>query len=107
MTGIAAECPECGPTVLRRAEPLLDGTPVSMCVICRRIDIDRAWRGTAAPDLRDLIADTIETAESRWEFESDASRESRAYVDPGPRLKYVAQAVLDELSNFLPKQETK
>ena len=57
--------------------------------------------------LRDLIADAIEAAEGQWQFESDASREGRAYVDPGPRLKYVARAVLSELSDVLPKQETK
>lgn len=107
MTGIATVFPTCGPTLLRRAEPRLDGTPVSMCVICHRIDADPAWRATAEAGLRDRIADAIETAENQWQFESDASRESRAYVDPGPRLKYVARAVLSELSDVLPKQETK
>ena len=37
-------CPRCGPTWLTHVDPLLDGTPVSMCVLCNRIDTDQTWQ---------------------------------------------------------------
>ena len=36
-------CPRCGPTLLVRTMPLLDGTPVLMCSTCGRIDTQQTW----------------------------------------------------------------
>lgn len=47
-------------------------------------------------ELRGRIADALESAEVRWDFEHEASQESRAYIDPGPKLPSVAQAIIDE-----------
>ena len=48
-------------------------------------------------NLRDRIEDTIEAAYAQWEFEFEAHEDgNRAYVDPGPKDAFVAQAIIDE-----------
>lgn len=36
-------CLRCGPTTLKQVMPLLDGTPVLMCLLCHRIDTAGTW----------------------------------------------------------------
>lgn len=48
MNGI---CPRCGPTSTRRVMPLLDGTPVLMCLSCHRIDTATKWESRSAAGL--------------------------------------------------------
>lgn len=49
-------------------------------------------------DLRDRIEDTIEAAYAQWEFEFEAHEDgNRAYVDPGPKDAFIAQAIIDDL----------
>ena len=41
---MSGNCPRCGPTILVRAMPLLDGTPVLMCCTCHRLDTESTWK---------------------------------------------------------------
>lgn len=52
---------------------------------------------TSDNELRDRIEDTIEAAYAQWEFEFEAHEDgNRAYVDPGPKDAFIAQAIIDE-----------